>query len=508
MLAPGRNYDLRASLLSLVWAQVPTGNKIGQFTNSPPEPCPLCGEPDSLEHVILRCPGVDSLRRDFKFELSQMYIPDQDPKRKPLGTDLPEIVRKCMRKYIKMALSYEAPELPDTSILAIWLARPQQSTLCQWDQGVSYPSLVAKEQQHLFKELVRTSARLLESARRLWRARCSQAFDPMTPTPHSAISVTSESPILTQSTIEDFFPSMSASSPPKALATGFHLSASGPLPSPDSSPLVAEPRSQDVAPSPPAAPKETPRGLPPRVNPTRFARPPQGSTIDLVLHSDSSVIGLLPEHLHASSRAQGDLHAQLRKTPDYIDTWVADSFCCPGGALGFFFGIPAGRTLPGGTLLGIYFGPDTAHPAGLPPSKRKVEYNSALARWSDYDNVLAYPPAQYVVRGDPRCGPARANDGFANTNSILTYSRLDKRMEVRTKAPMHGGPKGAVFESLVNYDIPHAPPSYWTVDRLAFLPPEARQQCLSLYSAPPPSARSLTARRPIKKKKKTPHRPP
>ena len=254
-----------------------------------------------------------------------------------------------------------------------------------------------------------------------------------------------------------------------------------PLP-PTLSPLPVEHISQDVAPSPQSPPEEAPCSTLPRVNPSRYARPPQGSTIDLVIHSDSTTVGLIPEHLHQSLRDQGALHGQTRKTPDYADTWVAESYWCPGGALGFFFGIPAGRMMQGGTLLGIYFGPDTAHHAGLPLDKRKEEYNTAIARWTDYDNVLAYQPAQYVVRGDPLCGPARANDGFANTNSILTYSRLDKRMEVRTNAPMHGGSKGAVFESLVNYDIPQAKPSYWTADRIATLPEEARQQCLELYS--------------------------
>ena len=62
---------------------------------------------------------MESLRRDFKFELSQKYAPDQEPRRKPLGTDLPEIVRRCMKQYIKLALFYLALQLPDTLILAI-----------------------------------------------------------------------------------------------------------------------------------------------------------------------------------------------------------------------------------------------------------------------------------------------------------------------------------------------------------------------------------------------------
>ena len=160
---------------------------------------------------------------------------------------------------------------------------------------------------------------------------------------------------------------------------------------------------------------------------------------------------------------------------------MADSFLSPDGDKAFFFGIPPNRTLPPGTLLGVYFGPDTAIPTTTTAQRRKLD-KQFLEDWAADDYVLAYAPSLYAVKGHERCGPARANGGFVSLNSILTYSRLDKRMEVRTLGPISGGPEGAAYECLINYDIPHQSPSYWDPNRLSLLPPAARQQCLAYYS--------------------------
>jgi hypothetical protein len=54
-------------------------------------------------------------------------------------------------------------------------------------------------------------------------------------------------------------------------------------------------------------------------------------------------------------------------------------------------------------------------------------------------------------------------------------------MELITKGPMEGGPSGATYEAFTNYDYPGRPSAYWTEQRRARLPEEARACCLACY---------------------------
>jgi hypothetical protein len=62
-LAGSRSSDLRSAYLCLVWDQVPTGRKKGLFACRGADSCSLCGLPDSLDHVVLRCPAFVNRRK-------------------------------------------------------------------------------------------------------------------------------------------------------------------------------------------------------------------------------------------------------------------------------------------------------------------------------------------------------------------------------------------------------------------------------------------------------------
>jgi hypothetical protein len=52
-LGSPRFSDFQAIYLNLVWNHVPTGQRTGLFSGRSAEVCPLCGLPDSLDHVVL-----------------------------------------------------------------------------------------------------------------------------------------------------------------------------------------------------------------------------------------------------------------------------------------------------------------------------------------------------------------------------------------------------------------------------------------------------------------------
>jgi hypothetical protein len=62
-LTGSRLSDLRSTYLYLVWDQVPTGRKKGLFARRRADSCPLCGLPDSLDHIFLRCPAILNRRK-------------------------------------------------------------------------------------------------------------------------------------------------------------------------------------------------------------------------------------------------------------------------------------------------------------------------------------------------------------------------------------------------------------------------------------------------------------
>jgi hypothetical protein len=64
-LGSPRFFDRRSAYLNLVWKAAPDGRKKGVYSSGGAYPCPLCGHDDSLEHIVLRCPGLAQQRREI-----------------------------------------------------------------------------------------------------------------------------------------------------------------------------------------------------------------------------------------------------------------------------------------------------------------------------------------------------------------------------------------------------------------------------------------------------------
>jgi hypothetical protein len=86
---------------------------------------------------------------------------------------------------------------------------------------------------------------------------------------------------------------------------------------------------------------------------------------------------------------------------------------------------------------------------------------------------------QAVVNGDPACGPAYINYVFDKVNVYFSYSKANKRVEVRTRGPLD--PRK--YEALVKYDDPLYPSGYWTSERRNLLSRQTLARLEATYPA-------------------------
>jgi hypothetical protein len=99
---------------------------------------------------------------------------------------------------------------------------------------------------------------------------------------------------------------------------------------------------------------------------------------------------------------------------------------CTIAGLGFFFEIKGPYKRRGGALLAVYYGQDS-----YTRKFSKHSHKQLTELWSRV--ALFHRGANYVVNGDPACGPAYINDGFDTVNVYFSYSKANRRMEVRTR---------------------------------------------------------------------------
>jgi hypothetical protein len=98
--------DLRVAFLNLIWDYIPTGRRKGMFLKKCPDDCPLCGLPDSLDHIVLRCVTLNSIREQIKREVNLPYIRGKSfPSALPAG-ETPRM-REYIRQYITRAFNDE-----------------------------------------------------------------------------------------------------------------------------------------------------------------------------------------------------------------------------------------------------------------------------------------------------------------------------------------------------------------------------------------------------------------
>ena len=103
-----------------------------------------------------------------------------------------------------------------------------------------------------------------------------------------------------------------------------------------------------------------------------------------------------------------------------------------------------------------------------------------MTKWGTDNYAASDSFSRYIVVASDKCMGGRANDGFDQFNLLLRYHKngAQSRMELLLAGPTL---PGRTYEGLVNYDIPHSPPSYWNIARRGLLSPLALQACLAYY---------------------------
>jgi hypothetical protein len=224
IIAPSCNYSQRAGFMGIILDQVPHGRKLAQYENATePLPCPLCNAPyETLEHVILDCPALSATRAGIKEVAFHPYLLQGNPCSSS-SRPLPMPVKNYMNLLLRHAFTGEALS-SDAEAVAIWLARPQNSTLGQLDSATN-AEFDKNNQQRLRKELLKAVPHLTRSARQLWHERCQKASminGTGTGSPFP-MTVSAYSPGTYVSTMTDFFEARSAGTddpPASPLATG------------------------------------------------------------------------------------------------------------------------------------------------------------------------------------------------------------------------------------------------------------------------------------------------
>ena len=469
-ICPARLADKRAVYLKFVLDHIPHGRKTAQYEGqATPFECPLCGEPDSLPHVLLECQHLDEQRQATLNRLSSDLIPQRRDRGQPYhANSLTPAVVDTLILIMEMIRGQKGDLTPDERT-ALWLGRPQSSTTRWLDGQTGGLRLSISSQRRMRKVLVKIIGQLILEGRQWWIDRCNMAQQPHTPSVFSPILAFTETPPARQSQIDDFlpsggdrldFPSDSEDSSAEDGAQGLD----NPPPTPPD-PLLSSFSTE--------APLDHTRS---RRNPSRAARHSTGDTSDYLLQSNYTGEGLIPpEDYHLIDNQSAELGI-VPRLDDHRDTWVGPSILCPGAGKGFFFRLARHRAP--GYLIGVYYGQDTRVTDGSKKMDRQL-FIETLRSWTADDYVLSDAFSRYAVRVSSSCGPAMANDGFATTNCLFMYNPLLHRMELRTYMPLKPG----IYEALVNYDIPGQRSKYWDQRRRDLLPIEARRACVFYYQA-------------------------
>jgi hypothetical protein len=174
-LGSPRFSDIRATYLNLVWDHVPSGWRTGLFSGRPAEVYPLCGLPDSLDHVVFWCQVLSLRRQEIRRDTSRPYERGASPSSNiPSGCSAR--VQNYLRSYLELAFNVKG-SIADHDALALWVARPQKSSLERLE-GASPLLLSVSELRYLRKDLLSILCKLLYGARCLWRLRCQEVFQP------------------------------------------------------------------------------------------------------------------------------------------------------------------------------------------------------------------------------------------------------------------------------------------------------------------------------------------
>jgi hypothetical protein len=321
----------------------------------------MCNAPyETLEHVILDCPALSATRAVIKEVAFHPYLLQGNP-RSSSSRPLPKPIKKYMNLLLRHAFTGDALSF-DVEAVAIWLARPQNTTLEQLDQAPN-AAFDKDTQQRLRKDLLKAVPHLTRSARQLWQKRCQKASIingtgtgfpyPMTVSAYSSGTYVS--------TMTDFFEARSTGvdDSPTSSETGHDVclfsqssndlsraievntdrpSGAASLPTQstvlNTSQLGGDEPTITDGPDhhQEELPLDTPlQKAPVRTNPVRCSRPPEGSTEHLTLLLDTVGHGKLPEDYQPSGLLPCDI---IKQSGDIPDSWVAQSHFFPDAGLG------------------------------------------------------------------------------------------------------------------------------------------------------------------------------
>jgi hypothetical protein len=168
-LGSPRFSDVRSAFLNVVWEATPDGRKKGVYSSRGAYPCPLCGQADSLEHIVLRCPGLGQQRREIWEAAARPYAYGVAPPEPP-PPGCTERVRQYLRNYLTIASNLQLDEqgpVLDCNALALWLARPPSHLLSRLDAQLGGVVLSSPELAYLRKELISILCQLVIGTRNL-----------------------------------------------------------------------------------------------------------------------------------------------------------------------------------------------------------------------------------------------------------------------------------------------------------------------------------------------------
>jgi len=252
---------------------------------------------DSLEHILLRCPHLESARREALSSAAELIPSDPPPGKAPPPGTLPARVRHYLRRFL-LLLKSPPTDSPPEHLTALWLGRPQQSTL-DWldnvtprsDRGFSIGC-----RRRLRLHVIGIFSRLIQSARSMWVLRCREANLAYTPSQFSGMTAFHSNITEVQKNIGDFFPVgrsptgwSNSTAPEMNLSLSFTPSASS---TGDVEPEVLVVESDDDDDSGPPTKRL-------RRNPTRLARTSIGACNigNSCFFSNASSRGRIPAHL-------------------------------------------------------------------------------------------------------------------------------------------------------------------------------------------------------------------
>ena len=138
-----------------------------------------------MEHILLECSHLQEAKESELFRISELLVPPVlPPGAKAEKGSLPKRAAEFLRRFMAVLVD-PPPEISPAQVTALWLARPQQSTVEWLDIQLRHTTMAMSSLQRLRIRLTKILAKLNMLASYLWRERCRLAHLPCTPSAFS-----------------------------------------------------------------------------------------------------------------------------------------------------------------------------------------------------------------------------------------------------------------------------------------------------------------------------------